>query len=191
MLKIDGILSVTIFETVQDEFGEDAVPDGVRRTLERRIVRWRALSGGEKEIIFAQRHATGRQGLSDFTICDDLRITMGGECFGHRLFHFRLACSGWEHAAVVQQGSAPPSKQNRAATPVREGLARFASGARAIRRSLRSVIPALFGNQYRSMKRMSLLLKSAICSSESHLIPPSKSCRVVRSGTDPCAGGWV
>ncbi|OBQ74021.1 MULTISPECIES: hypothetical protein [Mesorhizobium] len=62
----------------------------MRRTLERRIVQWRALSGGEKEIIFAQRHAIGRQGLSDFTICDDLRITMGGECFGHRLFHFCL-----------------------------------------------------------------------------------------------------
>lgn len=104
LLKIDGILSVTIFETVQDEFGEDAVPDGVRRTLERRIARWRALNGGEKEIIFAQHHAIGRQGLSDFTVCDDLRITIGGECFGHRLFHFRLACSGWEHAAVVLGG---------------------------------------------------------------------------------------
>lgn len=104
LLKIEGILSVTIFETVQDEFGEDVVPDGVRRTLERRIARWRALNGSEKEIFFPQHHEIGRQGLSDFTVCDDLRVTIAGERFDHRLFHFRLACSGWAHAAVVLGG---------------------------------------------------------------------------------------
>ncbi|WP_454882430.1 IS21 family transposase [Sphingomonas oryzagri] len=104
LLGIEGILPVTIFETVQDEFGEDAVPDGVRRTLERRISRWRALNGGEKEIIFPQQHLIGRQGLLDFTVCDDLRVTIAGERFDHRLFHFRLACSGWEDAAVVLGG---------------------------------------------------------------------------------------
>jgi hypothetical protein len=104
LLRIEGILAVTIFETVQDEFGEDAVPDGVRRTLERRIARWRALNGGEKEIFFPQRHEIGRQGLSDFTVCDELRVTIAGERFDHRLFHFCLARSGWEHAAVVLGG---------------------------------------------------------------------------------------
>jgi hypothetical protein len=104
LLKIEGIISVTIFETVQDEFGEVAVPDGVRRTLERRIARWRALNGGEKEIFFPQHHAIGRQGLSDFTVCDKLQVTIAGEGFDHRLFHFRLAFSGWEHAAVVLGG---------------------------------------------------------------------------------------
>ena len=88
LLKIEGILAVTIFETVQDEFGEDAVPDGVRRTLERRIARWRALNGGEKEIFFPQRHEIGRQGLSDFTVCDELRVTIAGERFDHRLYPF-------------------------------------------------------------------------------------------------------
>ena len=104
LLKIEGIISVTIFETVQDEFGEEAVPDSVRRTLERRISRWRALNGGEKEIFFPQRHEIGRQGLSDFTVCDELRVTLAGERFDHRLFHFCLARSGWEHAAVVLGG---------------------------------------------------------------------------------------
>ena len=28
LLQIDGIIAVTVFETLQDEFGEDAVPDG-------------------------------------------------------------------------------------------------------------------------------------------------------------------
>src|SRR3546814_3639182 len=72
-LQIDGIIAVTVFETLQDEFGEDAVPDAIRRTLERRIARWRALHGGEKEIFFPQHHEPGRQGLSDFTVCDSLK----------------------------------------------------------------------------------------------------------------------
>lgn len=104
LLKIEGIIPVTIFETVQDEFGEAALPDGARRTLERRIARWRALHGAEKEIFFPQHHEIGRQGLSDFTVCDELRVTIAGERFEHRLFHFRLARSGWEHAAVVLGG---------------------------------------------------------------------------------------
>lgn len=104
LLKIPGILSVTIFETLQDEFGEAAVPDGVRRTLERRIARWRALNGGEKEIFFPQHHEIGRQGLLDFTVADDLHVTIAGQRFDHRLFHFRLASSGWEDSAVVLGG---------------------------------------------------------------------------------------
>jgi hypothetical protein len=104
LLKIGGFLPVTIFETVQGEFGDDILPDSARRTLERRIAKWRALNGEEKEIFFPQRHDAGRQGLSDFTVADELGVTIAGEPFDHRLFHFRLACSGWEHAAVVLGG---------------------------------------------------------------------------------------
>ncbi|MDX8437270.1 hypothetical protein RFN25_28085 [Mesorhizobium abyssinicae] len=89
---------------MQDEFGEAAVPDGIRRTLDRRIARWRALNGGEKQIFFPQHHEIGRQGLLDFTVADDLHVTIAGQCFDHRLFHFRLASSGWEDSAVVLSG---------------------------------------------------------------------------------------
>jgi hypothetical protein len=108
LLQIDGIIAVTVFETLQDEFGEDAVPDAIRRTLERRIARWRALHGGEKEIFFPQHHEPGRQGLSDFTVCDSLKVTVAGETLAYRLYHFRLAASGWEHAAVVLGGESLP-----------------------------------------------------------------------------------
>ena len=104
LLQIDGIIAVTVFETFQDKFGEDAVPDAIRRTLERRIARWRALHGGKKEIFFPQHHEPGRQGLSDFTVCDSLKVTVAGETLAYRLYHFRLAASGWEHAAVVLGG---------------------------------------------------------------------------------------
>src|SRR3546814_9074665 len=42
--------------------------------------------------------------LSDFTVCDSLKVTVAGETLAYRLYHFRLAASGWEHAAVVLGG---------------------------------------------------------------------------------------
>jgi hypothetical protein len=104
MLKIPDIMAVTIFEDLQDELGPEVLPDSVRRTLERRVARWRALHGDDKEIFFPQRHDPGRQALSDFTVADSLGVTIAGEPFPHRLYHFRLACSGWEHARVILGG---------------------------------------------------------------------------------------
>jgi len=104
MLKIPGIMAVTIFEELQDELGAEVLPDSVRRTLERRIAKWRALHGADQEIFFPQRHDPGRQALSDFTVADSLEITIAGEPLPHRLYHFRLAFSGWEHAQVILGG---------------------------------------------------------------------------------------
>jgi hypothetical protein len=42
--------------------------------------------------------------LSDFTVTDCLGVTIAGEPLPHRLYHFRLACSGWEHARVILGG---------------------------------------------------------------------------------------
>jgi hypothetical protein len=51
-----------------------------------------------------QGHPPGRMGLSDFTDMDVLGITIAGEPFEHRLYHFRLPFSGFEHAHVVLGG---------------------------------------------------------------------------------------
>jgi hypothetical protein len=80
---------------------------GIRRTLERRIRAWRAEHGAEREIIFRQVHEPGRMGLSDFTEMKDLgdlAVSIGGELLAHRLYHFRLAYSGFEHAHVILGG---------------------------------------------------------------------------------------
>ena len=76
----------------------------MRRTLERRIATWRALNGPERDVIFRQDHPPGRMGLSDFTDMGGLGIMIAGEAFAHRLYHFRLAFSGFEHAHVVLGG---------------------------------------------------------------------------------------
>jgi hypothetical protein len=51
-----------------------------------------------------QEHPPGRLGLSDFTDMGDLAVTTAGERLDHRLYHFRLAFSGFEHAQVVLGG---------------------------------------------------------------------------------------
>jgi hypothetical protein len=97
-----GIRAVAIFEEMCRRHRELA--PSVRRTMERRIAQWRALNGPERDVIFRQEHPPGRMGLSDFTDMGGLGITIAGEPFDHRLYHFRLAFSGFEHAHVVLGG---------------------------------------------------------------------------------------
>jgi hypothetical protein len=43
-------------------------------------------------------------GLSDFTVMDDLGVTVADTPLPHRLYHFRLPFSGFEHAHVILGG---------------------------------------------------------------------------------------
>ena len=100
--RAPGLRPVAIFDEIRRCHPEIAA--GIRRTLERRIRNWRALNGAERDVIFRQEPSPGRLGLSDFTEMGDHRITIAGVPLDHRLYHFRLAFSGWEHAHVVLGG---------------------------------------------------------------------------------------
>src|SRR5882724_4832654 len=103
MLKAaPGLRAIAVLEEIRRRHPE--ISPGIRRTLERRMRGWRALHGPEQDIIFRQEHEPGRLGLSDFTDTSALGISIGGTAFGHRLYHFRLAFSGFEHAHVVLGG---------------------------------------------------------------------------------------
>jgi hypothetical protein len=54
--------------------------------------------------MFRQEHPPGRMGLSDFTDMGSLGVTIAGATLLHRVYHFRLAFSGFEHAHVVLGG---------------------------------------------------------------------------------------
>jgi hypothetical protein len=97
-----GLRPVAIFEELLRRHPE--LGAGIRRTLERRIRAWRAVYGPEREVVFRQRHEPGRLGLSDFTDASGLGVTIAGAPLDHRLYHFRLAFSGFEHAHVVLGG---------------------------------------------------------------------------------------
>ncbi len=76
----------------------------LRRSLERRVRAWRAEHGADREVIFRQDHAPGQQGLSDFTDMGDFGVSVAGVQLAHRLYHFTLAYSAWEHAEPVLGG---------------------------------------------------------------------------------------
>lgn len=97
-----GLRPVAIFEELMRRHRQ--LPAGVRRTLERRVRAWRAVHGPEQEVIFRQVHQPGGLGLSDFTDMNALEVTIAGLALEHRLYHFRLIYSGFEHAHVVLGG---------------------------------------------------------------------------------------
>src|ERR1700676_1954925 len=97
-----GIRAIAVLDEIRRRHPE--INAGIRRTLERRMRNWRALAGPERDVIFRQEHEPGRCGLSDFTDTSVLGITVVGVVLRHRLYHFRLAFSGFEHAHVVLGG---------------------------------------------------------------------------------------
>lgn len=94
-----GLEAVTIFETLRQREGM-TFSDGQLRTLQRRIRRWRASRGPEKEVMFPQEHRPGEAGQSDFTDMRDLEVKIGGEPLEHLLYHFVLPYSNWEWASI-------------------------------------------------------------------------------------------
>jgi len=94
-----GLQAKTVFEHLQTQY-PGKYQDGKLRTLQRRIKRWRATEGPEKEIFFPQEHIPGKLCASDFTDMNDLGITIAGHPFKHKLYHFVLTYSNWEHGTV-------------------------------------------------------------------------------------------
>jgi hypothetical protein len=104
MLKAaPGLRVVGVFEEICRRH-PDLAP-GVRRTIERRVRAWRAEHGPDRDVIFRQVPVPGRLGLSDFTAMGDLGVSVAGVGFDHRLYHFRLAFSGWERRPGTLQKS--------------------------------------------------------------------------------------
>ena len=97
-----GLRAVAIYEEMCRRHPD--LDRGIRRTMERRIRTWRAIHGADQEVIFRQVHEPGRMGLSDFTDMGDLDVQIAGVPLDHRLYHFRLMWSGFEHAHVILGG---------------------------------------------------------------------------------------
>jgi hypothetical protein len=94
-----GLEAQTIFETLRHREDLD-FREGQLRTLQRRLRKWRASKGPEKEVMFPQEHRPGEAGQSDFTVMAEVGVTIGGEPFEHLLYHFVLPYSNWETARI-------------------------------------------------------------------------------------------
>jgi transposase len=94
-----GLEALSVFEALKSR-GDVSFGDGQLRTLQRRMKRWRARCGPEKEVMFPQDHRPGEAGQSDFTEMNELKVTIGGEPFEHLLYHFVLPYSNWETGRI-------------------------------------------------------------------------------------------
>ena len=104
LLQTDVHLNaVTLLEELQRRY-PGQWDSSVLRTLQRRMRLWRAQVGAEREVYFAQEHPPGRQGISDFTVADELKVKIAGVLFRHRLYQFALTHSGWRHVTVIDSG---------------------------------------------------------------------------------------
>ena len=102
--KDSALQAVTLLRHLQSAHPLAFPDDRIRRTLERRVRQWRALSGPERDIIFRQTPEPGYMGQSDFTHADELGVMIAGQPFPHLLYHFVMVYSRWEHVGVVLGG---------------------------------------------------------------------------------------
>jgi len=102
------LMAVTLLRDLQRRHPGE-YPDKLHRTLQRRVQHWLGVHGPGRVVMFPQLHPPGEMGITDFTEADELQVTLAGRPFPHRLFHFRLACSGWEAVSVVLGGESYPA----------------------------------------------------------------------------------
>ena len=85
--------------------GEPLVTDAIRRTLERRVRRWKLAHGVQREVTFPQVHQAGDVLAFDFVALNSLKISLGGKPFDHLLFHAVLTYSNWEYIHLCHSES--------------------------------------------------------------------------------------
>jgi hypothetical protein len=89
LLKQDAdITPIGIFDHLCDDHA-DKFNTSSRRTLERRISKWRHLHGPAQDVMFLQIHELGKQGICDFTHVQ-MPVTIDAKPFKHMLFNYRL-----------------------------------------------------------------------------------------------------
>jgi hypothetical protein len=89
----------TVFDWLQETYPGKFL-SSMRRTFERRVAKWRALSGPGKTVYFPQQHQPGRLAASDFTNCNELGVTIAGMKFDHLLFHCVLTYSNVDSVSL-------------------------------------------------------------------------------------------
>ncbi len=106
MLEKAGELeSKVLFEFLRQTEAGKELKEGMLRTFQRRVRKWRLTHGPEKEVFFTQEHAPGETLAVDWTEMKKLGITIDGKPLEHKLFHVVLPHSNWEWAVRAQSES--------------------------------------------------------------------------------------
>jgi len=85
--------------------GELRITDSIRRTLERRVQRWKLQHHVQQEVHFPQVHHPGDVIAFDFVVMNALRVTIQGRPYEHMLFHAVFTYSNWEYVHLCHSES--------------------------------------------------------------------------------------
>jgi hypothetical protein len=94
-----GLEAKTLFELLREQH-PDRYEEGQLRTLQRRVKRWRAAQGPDREVMLAQQHRPGEAAQTDFTHATELAVTIAGQLFVHMLCVLVLPYSNWQWATI-------------------------------------------------------------------------------------------
>ena len=104
LVEMPELEAKTVFEQLCEQHPERYEPGQVR-TLQRRVARWRASAGPEREVTFGQQHVPGEAAQTDFTHATQLGVTVAGVVFAHLLCVVVLPFSNWFWATVCASES--------------------------------------------------------------------------------------
>ena len=85
--------------------GEVVIPDSIRRTLERRVQRWKLQQDVQQEVTFPQVHHPGDVIAFDFVVLNGLGVTIQGRPYDHMLFHAVFTYSNWQYVHLCHSES--------------------------------------------------------------------------------------
>lgn len=94
-----GLQAKTLFRHLQRNYPGE-FQDEQLRTFQRKVKQWRATEGRGKEVYFEQIHRPGVLSQSDFTSMNRLNVTIDGQSFEHKAYHFILTYSNWEDITI-------------------------------------------------------------------------------------------
>ena len=104
-LDIDmDIEAQTILDFLQDKY-PGQFKSNLLRTLQRRVKVFKLQKKKDRDIMFSQEHHPGKRMMLDWTFCNELKITINGSEFKHKLCHAVLPFSKWESASICQSES--------------------------------------------------------------------------------------
>jgi len=93
------------YNSPAEDQGELPITDSIRRTLERRVQRWKLQHGVQQEVHFTQVHHPGDVLALDFVVLNALRVTIQGRPYDHMLFHAVFTYSNWEYVHLCHSES--------------------------------------------------------------------------------------
>ena len=127
------------------------------RTLQRRIRRWRAESGPEREVWFTQAHRPGEAAQTDFTSTTELAVTIVGQVFLHLLCVTVLPYSNWQWATACLSESMVALRRGVQAALFQLGrVPRFHQtdhSTAATHQIARDAVDRTFNEEYKAMMR--------------------------------------